>query len=297
MTDRVVIEGGLARHERIEVVSQVPLESIAQHMVKPMATVLPVLPANPVRYVQFDGESNRGLLLVEKKPSLSHIRVAHNGNVYEDDAGRNDATTTEGGRAGSWRVQFPWQYFAFPFRVSVQGPGVLHDFVIDNTLLYWARDQFRSTDAKLYPAPTPNVDQDGRICWGYTRQVNTSLSERIDDYINSFTTTTFNEHLGHVTPFGHSLTEWERNSPADNPLAWRDWPIWEERAHITVTEIPHDEPATPIPVARLDPTYVALPPVPEQFTIARAREYLNDLPDAARQRFILAVQELAEVPA
>lgn len=295
MTDRVVIEGGVVRHERIETVSQAPLEALAPHLVKPIATILPVLPANPVRYIAFDGETNRGLMLVEKAPGLRHIRVAHEGAHYTDDYQRRDAAG-DAGQAGTWRVQFPWSYFAFPFRVSVQGAGVLHDFVIDNTLLYWSREQFRTTQQQLLPARAPNVDEDGRICWGYTRAVNTSLSERVDDYINNFSTTTFNEHLGHVTPFGTSLTEWETQSPADNPLAWRDWPIWEQQAgrFITVDQIPHETPATPLEAAQLDPTYIELPPVPQNFTIARAREYLLGLAEPARQRLILAVQAFTE---
>jgi len=300
VTDRVVIEGGVVRHERVDIVSQAPLDSIAHYLVKPIATILPVLPANPVRYIQFDGESKRGLLLVEKAPGQRYIRVAHGeGGRYAEDATRTDATTPEGGRAGSWHVQFPWAYFAFPFRVSVEGAGIMHDFVIDNVLLYWARDQFRSPQDRLLPAPAPNVDTDGRICWGGTRVTNNSLSERVDDYINSFSTTTFNDHLGHLTPFDTSLTEWERQSPADNPMAWRDWPMWTERTnYITVDQIPHEEPAGPIPTARLDPSYIELPPVPQNFTLARAREYLMGLNENARNRFILAALRLAdEMPA
>lgn len=292
MTDRVVIEGGVIRHERIETVSQAPLESISEHLVRRIGVTLPVLPANPVRYMEFDGETNRGLMLVEKAPGLKYIRVAHESEYYEDDYQRVDAAG-DAGQAGTWRVQFPWQYFAFPFRVRVTGAGVMHDFVIDNTLLYWSRDQFRATDAQLMPAPTPNVDSNGRICWGYTRAVNTSLGERIDDYINNFSTTTFNEHLGHITPFGTSLTQWEANSPTDNPMAWRDWPIWNNPPYDyrTVDQIPKEDGVTPT-AAQLDPTYIELPPMPQNFTVARAREYLLALSEPARQRLIVAAQQL-----
>lgn len=294
MTDRIVIEGSLIRHERIETLSEAPLESLSTHLVRKIATTLPVLPSNPVRYIHFDGESNRGMMLVETAPALRHIRVWHNEDSnYADDAERRDPETGQ----AIWRVQFPWQYFRFGFSFRDRATSLV-SFTLDDALLYWSRDTLRGENHQLIPAPVPNVDAQGRICWGSTRAENSSLDARIDDYINNFTTSTFNEDLGHATPFGTSLTEWERNSPPDQPLAWRDWLLWRDMPNATTPKQMSDNVArSELPaIAELNPSFVDLPQPPANFTLARAQEYVAGLTPGARRR-LAAVLTQAEVPA
>lgn len=288
MAERLEIEGGLIRRVRIETIAEAPLESLSAHLVRRIATTFPVMPSHPVRFMAFDGETNRGVFIVEQAPGLRHIRVQHRrGSQYTDDA-------TRGGEmeAGVWRVQFPWQYFVFAFNHDVRGTSLVN-FTIDGTSLYWARESLRSGDHQLFPAPVPNVDTMGGICWGNTRADNSSLSARIDDYINNFTTTTFNEDLGHFTPFNHSLTEWERNSSEANPLSWTTWDVWNQTNATTPSQLAEGmNPGSLQNLAEINPAWVDLPTPPENFTIARAREYLDSLSPSAQRRFIAAAHEL-----
>ena len=286
MPDRIVIEGGTARHERVEVLSEAPLESISEHLIRRVATTFPVMPAHPVRYMYFDGETNRGLWLVEAAPTKRNIRVIHSRNSdYSIDRRRRG---TDDNPAGSWLVQVPWQYFAFGFSTTVRA-GSFTGFTIDRTDLYWSKDQLRGENHPMIVAPVPNVEGSGHICWGSTRPDNTSLNARIDDFINSFLISTFNEDLGHNTPFGGSLTDWETASANPNPLAWRDWDIWIRSNTITPAQIPTHARTEAPPGADISESFLDLPELPVNFTVARAQQYLASLTPAARQRFTFAL--------
>lgn len=293
MSDRIVFEGGLVRRERIETLSEVPIESMRDLLVRKIATTFPILPTNPVRYMHFDGETGRGMWLVETPPARRYIRVWHGREERYDDGQRRD---DEG--VGIWHVQLPWQYFRFSFSTH-ERDGAIANFTIDDTYLFWAKNALRGPDHPLFPAPVPNVDNAGKICWGGTRADSTSLNARIDDYINNFTTTTFNEDLGHRTPFGHSLTDWEENYDANNPLAWHNWDVW-QGTPITPLELSKElEPTALPPMAQLNPSYIELPTPPANFTLARAQEYLAGLTPAARLRLAAAFANVPteEVPA
>lgn len=293
MIDRIVMEGGLIRRERIETLSEAPIEALSSVLIRKVATTFPMLPTNPVRYMHFDPEDGRGMWLIEQPPARRHIRVWHNyESNYTDDSNRRD----DNGE-GVWHVQFPWQYFRFGFTI-VDRNGSLVNFVLDEAALFWSRDTLRDQNHPLIPAPIPNVDDTGHICWGGTRADDSSLNARVDDYINNFTHTSFNEDLGHRTPFGTSLTEWETQSQNDNPLAWRDWPIWQNpRRTYTPLQMTTELTAQPIPpMAELNPSFINLPEPPLNFTILRARQYINSLTPAGRARFTAAIA-LEETPA
>lgn len=283
MPDRIIIEGSLIRHERSTLIAEAPLDSLSDYLVRRISTTFPVMPSHPVRYMSFDGDESKGLLLVEQAPGLRRIRMNHIGSEHSDAARQNE----EG--IGIWRVWFPWQYFAFPFTANINHEGAPANFVLRRTSLFWRRERYSSPDDTLHPAPIPNIYADGRICWGNTQATNTSLADRIDDYINNFTATTFNSELGHASPFSGSLTDWEENSPADDPTCWANWPIWNTLRSVTVTDIT-DGPLPPI--AELNPTAVEVPDLPSAFSIARAREWLDGLAPGARQRIVAAVSQL-----
>lgn len=289
MAERIVIEGNLARHERVEVVYEAPLAGLTPFLTTRLATTLPVLPQRPVRYIHFDPEAGRGLLIVETSPRKHHIQVRHSGGRYTDDATRRDRDGLS-----RFEVQLPYQYFAYGFTMRTAGNSLV-DFTVDRSFLFWAKDPIRDGATNyVWIAPVPNVDSNGSICWGSTNSDSRSLSARIDDLVNNFFTTVFNEDLGHRTPFGTSLTEWERASQGD-PLAWREWDFWNDHNPMEAKDIPdHMNAAPPTNIAELNPAHINLPELPTNFTVARAQEWLSNLDPGAHRRILAA---LATVPA
>lgn len=283
MTEQLIIEGDIVRHVRTETLQESPLASLAPFLTTRLATTLPVLPQHPVRYISFDPESSRGLMLVETPPKrhVMQVRHASSGSRYAEDAQRRDADGLS-----RFNVMLPYQYFAYGFQVATRGEA-LTDFGVRQSFLYWRRDPIRTPSDTLFPARCPNVDGYGSICWGSTNSDSSSLSARIDDLVNNFFTTIFNEDLGHHTPFDTSLTQWETDS--ENPLAYRDWPMWNSEG-IPLSDIAaRMGEAPPTNVAELNPTHVDLPVLPTNFTVARAREWLDSLSDGARRRISAAM--------
>jgi hypothetical protein len=289
MVDKIIIEGDTVRHVREETLSQATLASLAPHLTTRLPTTHPVLPQNPARFVYFDPEAGRGLILIERKPQQHTIAVRHRGTSYAADAARRDADGFS-----RFAVQLPFQYFAYTFRNQVNVPGQLINFTVDKSFLFWAREPIRAPNDVVYVAPCPNVDTSGSICWGGTISDSSSLSARLDDLVNNFFTTTFNEDLGHRTPFGNSLLDWETNST--EPLAYRSWPFWDSATAIPVSGIAtHIGEAPPTNIAELNPSHIDLPTLPANFTVARAREWLDGLSDGARRRILMAAGLLPPV--
>jgi hypothetical protein len=283
MTDTIELDGtGRARLVRRQVLHEGALADLAPHLTTRLPTTLPVLPQNPTRFAHFDPETGTGLFLIETPPRLHHMRVAHYSGRHPTDQERQTD-----GNVGVFKVQLPWQYFAYSVHIAITGSS-LRDFSVRESFLYWARDPIRSTSDKMFPALCPNVDEAGSICWGQTQSDSSSLSAQLDDLVNNFFTTTFNEDLGHFTPFGFSLTEWEADS--EDPLAHRAWPIWEQDNGLTALEV-HEALLNrePTNIANLNPAYVALPTLPHDFTVARAREWWDSLDEGAQRRLSAAL--------
>ena len=167
------------------------------------------------------------------------------------------------------------------------------NFTIDSSYLFWAKDPIRAATDPVWIAPVPNVDGAGSICWGTTDSDSSSLSAKIDDLVNNFFTTTFNEDLGHRTPFGTSLTQWETNSV--DPLAWREWVFWNSTSMEVSAIAARMGSAEPTNMAELDPSFLDLPILPPNFTVLRAREWFDGLSAGAQRRLLLATRE-AELP-
>lgn len=293
MADRIVIEGSMIRHVRETLISEAPLESLSQHLVTRLPTIFPVLPsAGPTRYIGFDPNTQRGLMIVEVAPRTRSIQVRHASGQYPDDEARAGRSAV-----GTFRVNFPFSYFVFPFRTSEQTDGALTNFTIGNTALYWRKEPFRdaATD-QFYIAQCPNIDTAGGICWGGTINPEGSLSAHVDAMINEFFTTQFNEDLGHRTPFGHSLIQWEDDS--QTPLSYLGWPMFGTRGlGQTIENIwntwAHNR--APIPnMAELNPAFVDIPELPQNFTVLRARQWLDTLPAQTRTRFVAALELSAD---
>lgn len=288
MAEQIIIEGDVVRHVRTELLAESQFSELAPFLTTRLATTLPVLPQHPVRYISFDPDNGRGLMLVETKPGRHIIQVRHTGDRYQLDAERRD----EDGLS-RYNVQLPYQYFAYPFTMVTGADQALRSFTVGRAFLFWAKDAIRDLADTVHPARCPNVDEAGSICWGSTSSDSTSLSARIDDLVNNFYLTIFNEDLGHLTPFGTSLLDWENES--DDPLAWRDWDYWNNVRAVPLNEITtYLGSAPPTNMASLDPSFVDMPELPTNFTVARAQTYLESLSPGAHRRLLAA---LATVPA
>lgn len=299
MTERIVIEGGIARHERIETIAETALSLLEPHLTRYEATTFPVLPRGTV-HLAYDRNNGRGHLLVEQPPTRHTIAVRHHGR-YPDDRRPTAQRNPQG--ADLFTVQFPYTYFAFTFalRVSEDFPA---EFAVDGNMMFW-RPLPITTDADLlYPAACPNVDAHGGICWGGTlnNTEDANLPTRINAIVNSFAHTDFNEDLGHRTPFGTSLTEWETNSA--DPLAYMTWDYWDEptdrtdhRGHaFPLSDLARNLGRDPLPIAQINPSHVNLPSLPPNFTVGRARELIAAMPEGQRRRFIAALRERTDDP-
>jgi hypothetical protein len=287
--EQIIIEGDVVRRVRTDILDETLLANLAGHLTTRLATTLPILPQNPTRYISFDPEAGTGLILLETRPRRHIIQVRHNTDRFPEDAARRDDDGLS-----RFNVQLPYQYFAYSFEFHEQA-GALARFTVGHAFLFWAKDPIREPTDTLYLAHCPNVDVSGSICWGSTRSDASSLSAKLDDQVNNFFTTQFNEDLGHTTPFGTSMTLWEANSSDDDPLAWRNWDYWDEARAVPVNEVAaHMRLAPPTNIADLNPAFIRLPELPTNFTVARAQEWLNSLEPAARRRLLAAVATTPE---
>lgn len=292
MTERIVIEGQMVRHIRETVISEAPMERLKDSLIEYRAATYPVLPTNATRFMEFDPNSGNGVILVERPPQKHHIRVKHHENSeYNIDGARRDA---EG--IGVWHVQLPYTYWLFPFTATRSNERI-GNFTVRNTTMLFRREPYRTPEDRFHYAAVPNVDIYGGICWGGTVRPQASFSEHIDALVNEFFITTFNEDLGHRTPFDQSLTDWENASEA--PLSWNDWDLWSESDGVTLEDL-RDRWTEPgfrdvsRDLADLNPAFVSMPAIPENFTILRAMQWLQSLPEGTRFRVEAAMQQLAE---
>jgi hypothetical protein len=292
MSEQLIIEGDIVRQIRTEIISEAPLQSLAPFLTTKLPTTIPVLPQNPTRFLYFDPNAKTGIIIVETKPRRHVIQMLHERGDDDHIDYPEDFKRKDDDNISRFNVLLPWQYFAYTFKVELAGDSFT-SFQVDRSSLFWAPEPYRTEDQLLWVAKCPNVDEDGRICWGGTASHETSLSARIDDLTNNFFVTIFNSHLGHTSPFDHSLTEWEKHS--DGLLAHRDWPIWEPNLGTPVTSIAERMlQAKPTNMADLDPSFVNIPPLPENFTVARAQHWIAGLDDGTRRRLLAAVARATE---
>lgn len=281
--DQIILEGSVARHIRTTILNEVPIEELAPHLTTKIGVVFPLMPtAGATRLLSFDPQSGTGLLLVERAPRKHHMRVEHYGGSYPEDEERGKEP---------FYVQLPYQYFAFNFNYVERG-NTLANFSISYAYLFWRTEPIRTLEDHLWAAATPNIDDSGSICFGSTIQPGRSFSEHIDTIINEFYVHTFNQDLGHYTPFDHSMTEWEKASDNEDPLAWKNWPYWEDTEPVTKVKDLHEYMAVPRPTDRLQlsPSFVALPELPQSLTILRAQQWFEGLTDQQRARLLIGIR-------
>lgn len=289
--EQIIIEGDKATLVRHEIVTETLLANLAPHLFVEKPVSMPMLPQNPVRFSHFDGTAGKGVFLIETYPRRTWMRMIHDRG--EGDFPDDEARETDENGIAVFNVHIPWQYFAFPVTFTRNAEGQLIDFTVHRSRLYWAKKAIHTVDDELFIAPAPNVDELGYICWGGTGADTTHLHGRMDHLVNNFWSTVFNEHLGHQTPFGGSLTEWEANSEGIEPHLQWDW--WDSRRarKITVKDVmitAHD--GTEINLASLDPSWTNMPDLPQNATVGRFREWIDSLPEGARRRLLLATQDV-----
>lgn len=282
-TDQIVLEGSVARHIRTTILNEVPIETLMPHLVSKIGTTFPIMPsAGATRVLSFDPASGNGLLVVERAPRKHHMRVEHYSDSYPEDQAR--------GRE-PFHVQLPYQYFAFNFNYVERGENMVN-FSISYAYLFWRTEALRSVDDQLWAAATPNIDDSGSICFGTTVNQGASFSEHIDTIINEFYVHTFNQDLGHYTPFDHSMSEWERASDNPDPLAWKSWAFWTAQSPATTVKELNDYLSVPRPTSSmvLSPSFVALPELPESLTILRSQQWFEGLTGQQRSRLLIGIR-------
>lgn len=297
MPEIIEIEGDVVRHIRREIVSTTTLAAAAPHLEVHAPAISPVLPRGTVLF-SFDPDEKRGAFLVEHAPMRVNITVHFDrgltGATPPVDYER--ATAGNNGRTAQFNIQLPYLYFLYGFRTGTRPADLgytMADFTIDRSNLYMLREPFTHADQKLYMATLLNV-KNARICWGYTQHDNDSLAVRINHMINEFAVTIFNNHYGVPLPRGvTSLTDWETRSEG-NPLFYREWDHWNQapdsksaadllRAAMVADGTTLGYTALPI---QEDRGHIIIPEPPRQFTIARLREWMREIPAPLRTRFL-----------
>ena len=309
MPEYIEIEGEVVRHVRREIIAVTSLAAASPHLEVQAPSIYPLLPRNTVACA-FDGETQRGAVLVEREPERINVSVHFDlgltGNT--PDADFNRAVETAGrGRTAQFNIQLPYLYFLYGFRLQVNrtdGGAALNDFTLDRTNLYMSRDRLPNLTTRLWKAKMMNV-QNARICWGYTTHDGGTMANRINHMVNEFPVTLFNNHYGIPLPRGvASLTAWEEGSEAD-PMYYRGWAHWEGQPDAAPAATLLRDAMSRTEAARLtqlpepgDWGNILIPQPPQQFTIGRLRQWLDDIPRPLRRRFIEAATAMAaDIPA
>lgn len=297
MTQLIEIENGIARIVDRTVSSEVPLADLMPQLETRRPTYLPIMPDH-ARVAAFDPESGRGGFLMELAPAVRHLRIDNEGDdVNEDDDQERfeNATERNEGAIAVFHLQFPWHYFFYSFRIGHDGEdwndGRLVDFTIDHSLFFFRPDRLKSLEDRLWTGTIPNVDGGAAICWGYTRHETASLHERINDMIKNFTSTIFNYHLGAPRPPDYgSYTEWEKAGLA-NPLIYREWQMFTQGTGLLSVQqlFAQNVEALPAPMDFTN-SHIIIPEPPPMFTVARALEWMENLPEHSRERFLHALR-------
>lgn len=309
MTQQIIIEDGIARIVEQSIIGEAPLAALSDLIVTRKPTIFPVVPDH-TRLAAFDPNSGKGMLFIEKSPSVELITVhwdqGNYGAVDIDYSRRDGDDNTE------FRLPLPWLYFAYTFQTipgdgrdhTVYGVDTLVRFSIIEADLFWRKEQMRSADDMLTVAKLPNVESTAHICWGGTRADTTSLSARIDEQTKTFFRTIFNNHLRMPMPADYtSYTAWEKD--ADKLLAWMSWDNeWDPTNTTQVKALDHINACfATAPTAgqaiglRDGGANWDLPEPPNIFTIGRARQWARNLDPRARRAMLAAIEvELAAAP-
>lgn len=271
MQNIIEINGGLVSIVQRAVTHSMPLEDWLPLVEKRLPINMPVLPTG-TRAVFWDPTNlNEQVLvvLVEQEPQIIHLKMSG---------------------LDPMRLSLP--YVRFVFTCQTNNP---------NNNLNWALMDYRVTFSKSkYVDPTakdmiralvPNVYGDCRICFGSTgAEADQILSQRIDQTVNEFWATTFNNDLTIVRPEGsRTYRRWLRMTE-NNPTGWLEWDDFVDdgtrHTFYSFNDFSFNR-ATNIP-ARMDEMVAneGIPEIPLGATFGRVREWIQTLEPTQRLRIL-----------
>lgn len=293
MTRRIIIEGQMVRLVEEAIVGETTLNDLRPLLATRAPTIFPVQPDH-TRIAAFNPEKKKGIIIIELLPARHNLRVFY-------DRGEIGCTPRDYGRAddqqrANFNIQLPYQYFVYTYELETRGDlnydGQIADFTLNRGDLYWRKEPLTGITDLLIPAQIWNV-RNAQICWGYQRHDTQTLAQRIDDMVKNFPFTDFTAHYGSPVPNGYDdYTAWEEASEG-NPFVFRDWTDFDTAyGHgLTVKSLIDRaiENTDEVLLADTTRTFDAIPEPPPMFTIGRAIDWFENLPENLRPRFLWAL--------
>lgn len=281
MVQKLEIQGELVQVVETQVVRQIKLQDFMPLMVKEMPVTLPVLPRTAV-FVHYD----------PTHPTQKRINF-----LCEVPAGIKTITKDNKhiGSKRRYRLSFPWTYF---WITAVSQGARLDSFAIDNYKCLHSREKFSKLPGEFRVAFLPNIYHDsGEICFGATGAPVGSLADQVDDIVNSFYLTEFNDDLDRsemVWPFGgNNLKNWVEATEKMGTAAYKNMPEWDNSARRKFTIDDLIGSASKIRTTKIEGS-VIIPEIPTPMTFGRAEEWLRNLSPQDRGRIKVAMGNLIE---
>lgn len=282
MVQHLEIQGELVQVVERQVVRQIKLQDLMPHMVKELPVTLPVLPRTAV-FVHYDPTN----------PTAKRINF-----LCEVPAGIRTITKENktGGNKRRYKLAFPWTYF---WITAVSQGTKLDSFVIDNYKALHSRNRFTKVEgSEFYVAFLPNIySVSGEICFGSTGAPVGSLADQVDDIVNNFYLTEFNDHLDRtdmVWPYGGSnFKNWVEATEVKGAAAYKTFPEWDNGARTKFTMADLIGTSSKLRTERIEGS-VVIPEIPSPMTFGRAEEWFKNLSKQDRGRLKIAMENLVE---
>lgn len=277
MSEKIIIDGDLVQVVETVIQRTVSLADWLPTIERRVPVDLPVLPNN-TRGVWFDTSDNSlhmMLLMIEVPPEI--IPLNKSGTVHN--------------------VMIPWTRFVFycTNRSGLASPA----WRLDDYRVFWSKNRYNAPDATdMIRALVPNVYSDGRICFGSTgANANQSIADRLNQTVNEFYRTTFNNDLGIPYPNGwRGFRAWATATIKD-PLGWMTWPDFEDYSNYShwswdnlIRDWSSSRVSRTADVVTADP----IPPLALGASFGRTFEWLNDLTPIQRMRIRQSISEIPE---
>ena len=270
----IEINGGLVSIINREVAMTVPLEEWLPLIERRVPVSTPVLPTNvrALHWDETDMNHKKLMVLIEREPQIINLNM--DGTMH--------------------RISIPWTRFFFYCSTRSSTPTAA--WVLDDYRIYWSDKRYSNNIAlDMIPALLPNVYEDARICFGSTgADAYQPLADRLDQIVNEFYVSTFNNDLTIRRPNGwRGWANWERMTTT-NPMGWMTWPDWTTRTATSWTErcaqFVNGLDTRNTPMASADP----IPDVPLGATFGRINEWFNEMDVHQRRRLIVTAQRWVE---
>lgn len=182
-------------------------------------TTTPALPKGCVLYWK---ETEYSHYLIERPPAIYDFKWGEFDWGDDDDDG-NTAYMEE----GSAKVSMPWQYFQVSFETSDDNIyGIKETF--NSLKVYWAFERLTGLDSRVFRAYVPNTGSDGVICLGDVYPEGETTRDRIEDLVDNFYESHFNNDLGWTLPYSwvdnnNAQNIWERETARTGILTYKKW--------------------------------------------------------------------------